>query len=370
MNLTELVSDFARYLHRINDIDVTQNCGLAEGTGSATLKTTNDIVYFLYNNQYTKVATDNIAMTACVAQAATSFCYYLVSVNASGTVRTTKGTDNTYALPATPSGNIAIGAFKIVAVATVFTSGTTDLSAAGITATFFDIDCGMAVNLINKAMRNMERGMTVIINKNPVKISNWDHMRVRATVTLSQGDSSFTMPIPNYKEFISARLTDTFGFTYPRLKKMDKQHIGLTSLQARPREIARMPNIEATFAIDVEPTFQYDIWPVCDQTYSMDVQAYQYSPTLDNVIYTSNWWTEYAPEVLLFGALAESAPYLNDDSRTAVWQAKHHEGLAALWSAQNEEKYAGAHLRIQWVDPFRRAQGNIYEFTDDTADLR
>jgi len=99
--------------------------------------------------------------------------------HSAGTVLVTKGTDNAYSLPATPQGYWAIGAFKIVTVAVTFTSGTDDLSAAGITATFYDIDTGMAATFINQAMRRLERGVTVNLNGQPCRVSNWDHMKPR-----------------------------------------------------------------------------------------------------------------------------------------------------------------------------------------------
>jgi len=35
---------------------------------------------------------------------------------------------------------------------------------------------------------------------------------------------------------------------------------------------------------------------------------------------TTNWYTDNAPEVLLYGALLESAPFIKDDPRLIVWQ--------------------------------------------------
>src|SRR5665647_260833 len=114
MSLNSLISQFSRYAHRLNDVDVAQICGLAEGTTVHTLKTTIQIYYNVYNlSGLIYPITDNIAMTACAQQAVSTFCYYLVSVDANQVVTVTKGTDNTYSLPATPSGTVAMGAFLI-----------------------------------------------------------------------------------------------------------------------------------------------------------------------------------------------------------------------------------------------------------------
>lgn len=122
--------------------------GLAEGTTTpATIKTTNAIDYTIGHKVYSKAATDNIAMTAAAQQAVSTQCVYLVSLDAAGAVTVTKGTEvaanGTLTLadmPETPDNQCVIGAFKIVTDgSTTFTSGTTDLGAAGITETYVDL---------------------------------------------------------------------------------------------------------------------------------------------------------------------------------------------------------------------------------------
>jgi hypothetical protein len=119
--------------------------GLAEGTNAHTLKIAADCTYSINGIDYTKDAADNIAMTACVEQAINTYCYYLVSINKTGSVTVTKGTsaatsaDAAIALPALPADSAPLGTILILTDAThTFTSGTTDLSAAGITATIRD----------------------------------------------------------------------------------------------------------------------------------------------------------------------------------------------------------------------------------------
>lgn len=116
---------------------------LAEGTNAGTLKTTNATTFRIAGVNYTKAATDNITMTAATQQAVSTYCLYLVSINASGTVAITKGTEvatDTAVLPALPASSAPLGYIKIVTDgSTTFTSGTTDLGAAGITETFVDL---------------------------------------------------------------------------------------------------------------------------------------------------------------------------------------------------------------------------------------
>ena len=67
---------------------------LAEGTNDKTIKTQTNTPNYVINGVFaTKAPADNIAMTACVAQSVYTRCRYLVSINVSGTVKITKGTE-------------------------------------------------------------------------------------------------------------------------------------------------------------------------------------------------------------------------------------------------------------------------------------
>jgi hypothetical protein len=120
--------------------------GLAEGTNANTIKTVTTVPYSINGRLYSKAATDNIAMNALAAQAALKDCMYLVLIDSAGTVSLAKGTEVANGagavLPANPAPTTrsVLGAFKVAtAAATTFTSGTTDLSAAGVVATFYDM---------------------------------------------------------------------------------------------------------------------------------------------------------------------------------------------------------------------------------------
>lgn len=361
MTLTELISLFTRYARGVNEYTPAQFCGLAEGTNDHTLKTTVAITYNIYNSRLTKAITDNIAMTACTQQAAETFCYYLVSINSAGTVTTTKGTSGSYALPSTPAGNVPIGAFKIVtAAATTFTSGTTDLSAAGITATFYDMDCGITTSLINRAQETLERGVTIQRNGREITISNWDYMLVRADATaLVQGDTSVTLPFSRFKCFADNGVTilDAGGRT-TQLEKSDAVPLGSSDIQCRPEVISRLPSKETSFSPDVAPTMSFTVWPECDQAYTLSAIAYQYSPQLDGVIYSTNWLTENAPDVLLFGALVEWNSFNpHPDPRVSEWQRRYNDAVWNLYQSERQGKYSGSYIYTKFFNPLNHGDG-------------
>lgn len=117
------------------------NAGLAEGTNASTIKTVNAIHYRIGAQAYVKAATDNIAMTAAAAQAANTTAYYLVTINAAGTVKLTKGTDGSTTLPDCPDAQAPIGIMKIaLSGGATFTSGTTDLGATNVVETWAHIN--------------------------------------------------------------------------------------------------------------------------------------------------------------------------------------------------------------------------------------
>jgi len=119
---------------------------LAEGTNANTIKTGAAVNFAIDGYLYTKAATDNIAMTACTEQAVSTYCLYLVSSIANGTITITKGTSvatDTAVLPDLPASSAAIGYFKVVTDAdTTFTSGTDDITTfvgSGGAVTFYDM---------------------------------------------------------------------------------------------------------------------------------------------------------------------------------------------------------------------------------------
>lgn len=78
--------------------------------------------------------------------------------------------------------------------------------------------------------------------------------------------------------------------------------------------------------------YGYTNWlivPTPSAALSMEVVYYELPPLLDETNQT-NWLTEYAPQLLLYGALLEAAPFLKDDERIGVWQSMYDRAAQAL----------------------------------------
>jgi len=78
--------------------------------------------------------------------------------------------------------------------------------------------------------------------------------------------------------------------------------------------------------------YDYSHWlfaPTPDAEYPFEVIYYELPQLLDENVQT-NWLTEYAPQLLLYGTLLEATPFLKNDDRIAVWQSMYDRAAAML----------------------------------------
>ena len=85
--------------------------------------------------------------------------------------------------------------------------------------------------------------------------------------------------------------------------------------------------------------YNYTNWliaPTPDQEYPFEVLYYELPPLLDDSIQT-NWLTEYAPQVLLYGTLLEATPFLKNDERIGTWQ-QYYDRAASMLNGEDLAK--------------------------------
>jgi hypothetical protein len=78
--------------------------------------------------------------------------------------------------------------------------------------------------------------------------------------------------------------------------------------------------------------YDYDHWivaPTPDKAYSFEALCYTRLQPLSASSQT-NWLTQNAPNAMLFGTLKQTAPFLKNDARLALWKQMFDEALAAL----------------------------------------
>jgi len=114
-------------------------------------------------------------------------------------------------------------------------------------------------------------------------------------------------------------------------------------LDARAPESSRnaMP---AVYAIEGD---QMLLGPVPDADYSLRARYYKRLAALSNDADT-NWLLTDFPGVYLFGALAESAPFLQDD-RVQLWEAKYVAEVSAVKSLDQAVQFSGSPLRVRAI---------------------
>ena len=113
------------------------------------------------------------------------------------------------------------------------------------------------------------------------------------------------------------------------------------TLYTRDYEYCRSywPNESETSTPLFYADYNYDNWlvaPTPDEAYPFEVLYYELPPLLDDSTQT-NWLTEYAPQLLLYGTLLEATPFLKNDERIGTWQ-QYYDRAAAMLNGEDLAK--------------------------------
>lgn len=85
--------------------------------------------------------------------------------------------------------------------------------------------------------------------------------------------------------------------------------------------------------------------PKPDSNYSLQMLYYCSPPYLTNSN-PSNVFLANCPDLLLYGALGEAAPYLMDDQRLQTWASLYQRGLDALTVSDDSGEFSGSPISI------------------------
>lgn len=110
--------------------------------------------------------------------------------------------------------------------------------------------------------------------------------------------------------------------------------VGSTSLQARSYEYIRnyWPDQAQTDSPKFYADYDYQHWlilpaPAIDT--EIEILYYEQPRFLGEDTQT-NFITDYAPDMLLYGALLEATPYLKNDERLSIWQSLYDRAVQAF----------------------------------------
>ena len=139
------------------------------------------------------------------------------------------------------------------------------------------------------------------------------------TTTLVVGQSVYAKP-DRWRDTVSVNIGT--GATF----------VNRTMLFPRSYEYLRSywPNEATTDQPLFYSDYDYQHWlitPTPDAAYPAEFAYYELPELLDDTNET-NWLTEYAPQLLLYGTLLEAAPFLKNDERIPTWQQMYDRAAA------------------------------------------
>ena len=184
-------------------------------------------------------------------------------------------------------------------------------------------------SLTNLVLQYLERKDTAVVNFIPTAISLAEFEIAENIKTLGQmivanGTMTANNPVvqkpARWRKTVSMTLTNGSNNTQPIL--------------LRKLEYLRnyWPNSSSTDTPLYYADYDYDNWyvaPTPSAAFAFQTLCYTRLQPLasDN---QTNWLTINAPNVMLFGTLKQTAPFLKDDARLAVWGNMFDTALAAL----------------------------------------
>lgn len=114
------------------------------------------------------------------------------------------------------------------------------------------------------------------------------------------------------------------------------------ALEKRAARFAGPPRKASFIVTSSGPSLQFA--PVPDQLYLIWLNYWQTVPTLSDAAPT-NWLLDKHPDIYLYASLVESAPYLREDPRLAVWEHERDSRIEELNKHIEREQWGGSLVR-------------------------
>lgn len=153
-------------------------------------------------------------------------------------------------------------------------------------------------------------------------LRHW-RMEKRAETTL---DEQYENLPTDFLEMLELTLTDGDMLTLISTADMQRKKTASTS-SGKPRY----------YRISSD---QIEVYPVPEDSYGLSIQYYGKLASLSDSN-VSNWILEYAPDLYLYAALLQAAPYLGDDARIQTWASLYSSAVEMLNQENLKSKYSG-----------------------------
>ena len=133
--------------------------------------------------------------------------------------------------------------------------------------------------------------------------------------------------LPNdWLELIQIKLTDGGNVTSISYAEMERMRVA-SPAAGKPKYVS----------INAD---QIELYPTPDASYDLTIVYYARIPALSDAD-PDNWLLVDAPDVYLYGALINSAPYLADDQRAQIWGTLYGSAMEGLRVENERAKFAG-----------------------------
>jgi hypothetical protein len=113
--------------------------------------------------------------------------------------------------------------------------------------------------------------------------------------------------------------------------------------------IDALDNEATKYTASAKPKFfgivggQFRLVPTPDANYTTELTYYAKLTKLSSSLAT-NWLLESSPDIYLYGALLQAAPYLQDDARIPVWSSLYDRAMGELQTADDRGASSGGAL--------------------------
>lgn len=91
---------------------------------------------------------------------------------------------------------------------------------------------------------------------------------------------------------------------------------------------------------------QFEVLPQPDGSYDAELLYYAKLPALSDAAPT-NWLLTESPDIYLYGALAQSAPYLKEDERTGIWAGLYQKFVDDMMLADERARIGSSKLKAR-----------------------
>lgn len=155
------------------------------------------------------------------------------------------------------------------------------------------------------------------------------HWRQESRVSTTLNERFENLPT-DWLEGIHMYLSDGAIIEYASIAEIGRQ-------KAISNDIAGKPRL---FTLN---SGQIEFFPAPDEDYDLTMVYYARIPTM-SADADANWLMTYYPDVYLYGSLLQSAPYLAEDARIAVWAQLYSAAVKNLGDDSTKARASGGPL--------------------------